>query len=154
MAQSQPNVEVVRGDPNLCSKTKKSLDLEISSPGLKKCPFSSWRSHLSPSSVALGTQIGLPNTSQDPHVHTTLLVARSLGRASSAHFLHPHRVQGHGLLHICFPFIKPAFCGCDREQGQREIGTVKPGGPSETPHPLLQGVLITRLVVEKKMGPH
>lgn len=40
---------------NLCPKTKKSLDLEINSPVLKKCPISNWERLLSPSNVALGT---------------------------------------------------------------------------------------------------
>lgn len=71
------------GVPSLCPEMEKSPDLEISSPGLKKCSSSNWRSLLSSSDVALGTQTGHPSPTQDPlHVDpTTLLVARSSGRS-------------------------------------------------------------------------
>lgn len=111
-AQSQPSVAVVRGEPSLCPKTKKSLDLEISSPGLNKYPFSNWGSHQSPSNVALGTQIGLPNTRQDPPSADS-----TAGGLIPWKSLHPHRLQGRCLLHICFPFIKP---GAAAEERARE----------------------------------
>lgn len=70
-----------------------------------------------------------------------------MGRASSPHFLHPHRLQGHCLLPIGFLLIKPA----DRDRGehQREIGTLNHEAPLEN-FILLQGALTTKAVVEKK----
>lgn len=43
--------------PNLCPEAQKSLDLQITSPVLKKCPSSNWGSLLSPSDVVPRTQM-------------------------------------------------------------------------------------------------
>ena len=53
------------GAPNLCPETEKPLDLEISSPGLKKFLSSNWGGLLSPGDAALGTQTGHLSPTQD-----------------------------------------------------------------------------------------